>query len=738
MSAQASEINNELIKISDELKDLYFSFFKSHENENSEKIKSWETKFDQIKKNINDQVLKIAVVGAIKSGKSTFVNSFLKSDFLKRGAGVITSVVTRVRFGSDVKATVTFKSIEEINKDIKNSIVLLPDFDMEENFDDFDIRDENSRTRLKKILEKLNAEQLMSGDSREAKSVYLQSYILGYDFLADILENGFKDFYGKEFDEYKEFASKEPLAVYVKDILVVIPENSIDEQTEIADCQGSDSTNPLHIARIQDYLLRANFILYLVSTRTGLRQADIKFLNMLKKMGLTDQAVFILNTDLSEHDNFADIKRVEQNTIEELKMIQPEANFFTISALFELFTENKSTLSKKDALRLEQWLLDEESTKYLHDNFSEFKKYFDNEIILKKLFFSQLSSLRKLDDFLKRLQNRLDIKKKLINEEVSKSLEELKDQEKKFVEVKNLIKNTLEGSRQKFDKDLKSEVDKFFDFHSNVTGLVYNFIKTYVQDFSKYITKTNDNFVKINYFSLYQDFKQNLDNYVTQEVNPGIIAFVREKENEILSYYYKLSKSYESLVFEVKQNFERYIKKDSSIFVSRLTDPENYKNDFDLNIPSAQDALDYSISIRTNALAGSGFVFFKNLFGKIFKSKKSPEENAVKVLEKSLEKIKKETEESIKSHFLNYRENLKFQYILKFSKEVMDFYYDALTGTLDSYIADFSNILSMLEKDSEAKSKYTDEINLLLEECKKINGFVKSAEEKINNSVPQA
>ncbi|MCK7509209.1 MAG: dynamin family protein [Desulfobacterales bacterium] len=43
--------------------------------------------------------IRVAVVGAIKSGKSTFLNALLKGDFLKRGAGVVTSIVTRVRAG---------------------------------------------------------------------------------------------------------------------------------------------------------------------------------------------------------------------------------------------------------------------------------------------------------------------------------------------------------------------------------------------------------------------------------------------------------------------------------------------------------------------------------------------------------------------------------------------------------------------------------------------------------------
>ncbi|MCB9495123.1 MAG: dynamin family protein, partial [Desulfobacteraceae bacterium] len=466
MANNAFDITNELIDLSNELGTIYSSYLKSEDKSGIEELEKIKKFFGSINKNIDDQVLKIAVVGAIKSGKSTFINSFLKSDFLKRGAGVITSVVTRVMAGKEKKAVVSFKTIDEINNDIKNSVVLLPEFEDNGNFDDFDIRDINSRQRLDRVLVALKNEDLFTKDSREAKSVYLQSYLKGYERLENILEKGEFEFFGDNFDEYKDFASQEPLAVYVKDIYVEIPGNAIDEKTEIADCQGSDSTNPLHIARIQDYLLKTNFIIYLVSTRTGLRQADIIFLNMLKKMGLTGQSVFVLNADLSEHENLEDLKRVEKKTAEEICLLKPDAKYFTISALYELFTENEDSLSKKDILRLEQWRLDKESSIFLKNGFKDFNNYFKNELILKKQFFFYSSILGKIRDKINELSERLEIKIKILDSGDKTAEKELIDQTKKFREVKNIIKNTMEGSKSKFDKNLKNEIDSFFSSSS--------------------------------------------------------------------------------------------------------------------------------------------------------------------------------------------------------------------------------------------------------------------------------
>ncbi|MBF0302237.1 MAG: dynamin family protein, partial [Desulfamplus sp.] len=68
-----------------------------------------------IPKQIDEGIIKIAVVGAIKSGKSTLINSLLMDDILKRGAGVVTSVITRVKRGDTLKAEVIFKSWDDIN-----------------------------------------------------------------------------------------------------------------------------------------------------------------------------------------------------------------------------------------------------------------------------------------------------------------------------------------------------------------------------------------------------------------------------------------------------------------------------------------------------------------------------------------------------------------------------------------------------------------------------------------------
>jgi polynucleotide 5'-kinase involved in rRNA processing len=81
----------------------------------------WEKTCVALPDQLAKETIRVAIVGAIKSGKSTLLNSLLQGDFLKRGAGVVTSIVTRVRPGDRLKATLYFKSWSEVNQDMEQA-----------------------------------------------------------------------------------------------------------------------------------------------------------------------------------------------------------------------------------------------------------------------------------------------------------------------------------------------------------------------------------------------------------------------------------------------------------------------------------------------------------------------------------------------------------------------------------------------------------------------------------------
>jgi hypothetical protein len=199
---------------------------------------------------------------------------------------------------------VFFKSWDEVNADIEQALFMLPTWEQQADDRPFDIRREKDRRSLQTALAGLSDDLLITEGVRNTNIVLLSLYLKGYSLVREKITSDSMTavFDGDSFSEHRTFVGDDALAVYLKDVELEISDESIDRSIEIADCQGSDSPNPLHLAMIQEYLLRTHFIVYVVSSRTGLRQADIRFLSMIKKMGILGNILFVVNSDFSEHE----------------------------------------------------------------------------------------------------------------------------------------------------------------------------------------------------------------------------------------------------------------------------------------------------------------------------------------------------------------------------------------------------------------------------------------------------
>jgi polynucleotide 5'-kinase involved in rRNA processing len=111
-----STFKDELLRINQDMQAL-FATAKSIPGMSEYSFGDWEKACERLRRQLGEEVVRVAVVGPIKSGKSTFLNSVLRGDFLKRGAGVVTSIVTRVRAGHQLKISrIGRKSIRISNR----------------------------------------------------------------------------------------------------------------------------------------------------------------------------------------------------------------------------------------------------------------------------------------------------------------------------------------------------------------------------------------------------------------------------------------------------------------------------------------------------------------------------------------------------------------------------------------------------------------------------------------------
>ena len=97
-----------------------------------------------------------------------------------------------------------------------------------------------------------------------------------------------------------------------------------------------------------------------------------------------------------------------------------------------------------------------------------------------------------------------------------------------------------------------------------------------------------------------------------------------------------------------------------------------------------------------------GFYKVVGFIRKVFKRPggEKDRENFVAIKD-GVKRMKRETEKSIISHFKDYRENIKFQYVFKLVDAEADALYESLLDHFQAYVTDLSNIVENFEDHKE-------------------------------------
>jgi hypothetical protein len=658
----------------------------------------------------------------------------LKGDYLKRGAGVVTSIVTRVRSGDRLSAHLYFKSWDEVNAEMEQALVLFHSLEWRRNKTNFDIRSENERHQIQQALKSLSSEQLISHDTRNLNNVLLTSYIKGYDRVYDILssDDTTRRYEETTFTEHKRFVGNEDLAVYLKDVQLQIPSAGTDKNIEIADCQGSDSSNPMHLAMIQDYLLLTHLIVYVISSRTGLRQADIQFLSMIKKMGILDNILFVVNCDFSEHDSMEELEVLVNKVKEELALIKPDPEVFTFSALFNLFSSPQLELSKKDRLRMQQWKAEEELTDFSSRETMRFQSAFDLKFNSSRGAVLLQNHLERLGVVLSGMDNWIGINRDILardSESAREMKQKLKTHQERVDQMKSVMKATISGAVVKIKKKLNVDVNRFFDIHSGkIIKKIFAFIKDYKGLTQPVKGKADLSGVSRTMYLGYQDFKQSLDKFITEDINPEIIRFVKMQEKEIGTYFATITKPYNAMLSDACDEYVRMMKK---LGVSlnlegqpkiELPDMVAQLQQSGLNPPKLVTTMHYSARIKTAAILRLGVFSLQRNLKKILKK---PAGKRTEVFRQALrggtQQMKRETLKSVVEQLKDFRENLKFAFLLKLVEKIAENLSDLMIDRFQLFFTDLSAVADRLDStktDKQQVSKILEEMNQRAAEVK--------------------
>ncbi len=694
-----------------------------------------------------EDIMRVAVVGPIKSGKSTFLNSILKGDYLKRGAGVVTSIVTRVRSGDRLSAHLYFKSWDEVNAEMEQALVLFPSLEWRKNNSKLDIRNENERHQIQQALKSLSTEQLISQDTRSLNNVLLTSYIKGYDRVYDIIsaDDTTRQYEETTFAEHKGFVGNEDLAVYLKDVQLEIPSEGPSENIEIADCQGSDSSNPMHLAMIQDYLLLTHLIVYVISSRTGLRQADIQFLSMIKKMGILDNILFVVNCDFSEHESIEELEILVGKVQEELALIKPEPEVFTFSALFNLFSSPRLNLSEKDQLRMLQWKAEEEMIDFSVEETMRFQWAFDLKLSGGRGAVLLRNHLERLSVILSGMDNWIGINRDILardSQSAQELMHKLKDQQQRIDQMKTVLKTTISGAVAKIKKRINVDVNRFFDIHSGeIIKRIFTFIKDYKGLTKPVKGKADLAGVSKTMYLGYQDFKQSLDKFITEDINPEVIRFVKLQEKETGTYFETITRPYNAMLSDAYDQYIRMMKKlGVSLNIEgnpkiELPDMIAHIQQTGLNPPKLVTTMRYSAKIKTAAILRLGVYSLRRNLKKLLKKPASKQAEVVRqALKGGTQQMKRETLKSVVEQLKDYRENLKFAFLLKLVESSAENLKDLMLDRFQLFFTDLAAVADRLDSTKADKQRTLEILKEMDQSTAEVKGSIGNLRKRIEQT----
>ena len=739
-------LKDEIIEINQDVSALFASA-KSIPGMANYSFGEWEKTCEYLPGQLAENTIRVAIVGTIKSGKSTFLNSIFKGEFVKRGAGVITSIVTRVRNARRLRAKLFFKSWDEINSEMEQALVLFPSVNWSPEDGRFDIRQKKDREKLQQALGELGAEHLITRSTRNINNVLLTSYLKGYEAVKEFVssETGIQVYGGDRFSDHKTYVGNETLAVYLKDVLLEISSDNVQSNIEIADCQGSDSSNPLHLAMIQDYLLLTHLIVYVVSSRTGLRQADIRFLSMIKKMGIMDNIAFVVNCDFSEHDAVDDLQNLVDRIREEIAMIKPDPDVYCFSALYNLFSTMPDDLSDKDRLRYDYWKADEDLINISNTNTARFETVFYDNLARKRYTLLLRNHIERLGVILAGTSDWIEINRDVLTKDTDSAaliLRKIDSHQKRLNQIKSSIKKTLSGAVPEIRKELQRDVHRFLDAQAGpVAKNLRSFIRNYAPATDKFQSTPEGVDFSQNLYLLFQDFKHTLDAHISEVINPEVLRFVQDREQRIEAYFEALIIPFESMIEDTYEEFNGLLGRNSANPTakkrSRKAGPrmESIIKTSGVSPPPLVAALHYSAKVRTEAVMRLGFYRTLKNVKSLFKKSSEPKgKQALKALDTAARRIKRETEKSVVFNLKDYRENLKFRFLFKLVDATSEGFAQAVLDRFQAYFSDLSATVEGISTNNRDKTRAVKILDDMDQACQALNARVNEVREEIEQA----
>ena len=692
----------------------------------------WLKVLSQVRAHVAEEGFRLAVVGTVKAGKSTVINALVGRDLLKRGAGILTAMITRVQPGPEDMAVLKFKEWDEINLEIQRALGLLPSNGLLSRATPLDLENAADRQFLGQVLAEAQSADLWQEGSLDPNFLLLKSYLEGYDLLVDLLPaSGILSLAGPELARHRELVTRETTAVYLKDVLLTIPFPWAASGLELGDCQGSDSPMPQHLAQVLAYLLKSDLVLYAVSSRVGLRQADHQFLGELKRMGLGSHILTVLNLDLGEHGSLYEVVRLKERVRQELALWQPQPRLYAFSALKMLLEQRRRTqnLDPREAATLALWAMDPETAAFSDQEAARFVEELQaalQGIKEQRLAGGSLSQVRMVA---RGLKEQLELTRDLLG----KDLGAIKDMESRLQARRQPLQatlaslhQTLEGASQNLKKVLKNRVSSLMDRHSGQVGAALEgFISAYEPNWERLLPAEAPATFRPALYQLFQEFLKELAHYVTAQINVSLVEFIRTQEEWLRQ---ELSRLGAPLLLSLQEALTLYYHEIQALGLAaspptlKMADPPRLS---DLEVPLLTLQLDPGWRLSGEAWVRSGVGSLARVWEALKRRLKLGQEvdlrrQLLKDLARALKALKLWVKEEAKSQLLDYEERLKFRYFFPLVDQWLTHQEAALKNTLDSLVADLEGVTGDLRLEEEERQARQHRLEELLPEVREI------------------
>ncbi|HSH70623.1 MAG TPA: dynamin family protein, partial [Deferrisomatales bacterium] len=295
----------------------------------------------ELKARLATGLARVAVVGPVKSGKSTLLNALLGEDLLPRGSGVLTAQVTELRRGPHPAVDVEWTSPEDADAEFSRLLTALGHPGRWSLADPEHI----ARARV--------AASLPAAPPAAALTAMLDGYSAARAQLGTrqtglpLAKGGLAD-----------WVTRDEVAIFLRGLAVTTPSPRLPAGVALLDCQGYDAWNPWHGAELLAALQQAHAVVYVVSSRVGFRDADQRLLEQLQGLGLLGLTRFVLNVDWGEVRRPGELQRVRDGVQRRIAELGGGdlSQFSALQALAEhLALVSPEALSAGESRLLDAW-----------------------------------------------------------------------------------------------------------------------------------------------------------------------------------------------------------------------------------------------------------------------------------------------------------------------------------------------------------------------------------------------